>query len=140
MDKGKKKQTIAAALAYDRSKDAAPRVSARGKGVIAERILDLAREHGVPIKEDPALAQVLSRLDIDEQIPVELYRAVAEILAFVYRLNDRYRGTFIVARGKNFPRVEHRTVTSLTRDRFTDGAARTIPAAVLAVAKSLIIS
>lgn len=93
MDKGKKKQTIAAALAYDRSKDAAPRVSARGKGVIAERILDLAREHGVPIKEDPALAQVLSRLDIDEQIPVELYRAVAEILAFVYRLNDRYRGT-----------------------------------------------
>lgn len=93
MDKDKKKTTVAAALAYDRTRDAAPRVTARGRGITAERIIDLAREHDVPIKEDPALAQVLSRLDIDEQIPVELYRAVAEILAFVYRLNDRYRDT-----------------------------------------------
>lgn len=93
MDKDRKKTTVAAALEYDRTRDAAPRVTARGKGFTAERIIEIARSHGVPIKEDPALAQVLSRLDIDEQIPVELYRAVAEILAFVYALNDRYRGT-----------------------------------------------
>ena len=92
-DTDKNSTAVAAALEYDRSSDAAPRVTARGRGGTAERIIALAREHGVPIKEDPALAQVLSRLDIDEQIPAELYRAVAEILSFVYRLNDRYRDT-----------------------------------------------
>ena len=92
MNKDKKETTIAAAIKYDEKRDSAPRVTARGKGAIAEKIIELAKKHKVPIKEDPALVQVLSRLDIDEEIPLELYKAVAEILAFVYSVNDRYRG------------------------------------------------
>jgi len=91
MNKDKEKTTIAATLKYDGKRDPAPRVTARGRGAIAEKIIELAKEHKVPIKEDPALAQILSRLDIDEQIPPELYKAVAEILAFVYSVNERYR-------------------------------------------------
>ena len=91
MNKDKEKTIIAAALKYDSRKDTAPKVTARGRGAIAEKIIELAKKHNVPIKEDPALAQILSLLDIDEQIPSELYKAVAEILAFVYSLNERYR-------------------------------------------------
>jgi len=91
MNKDKKEPTIAAALKYDSKRDSAPRVTARGRGAIAEKIIGLAKKHGVPIKEDPVLTQILSRLDIDEQIPPELYKAVAEILAFVYSVNERYR-------------------------------------------------
>ena len=87
----KHKPTVAAAITYDRQKDAAPRVTARGRGAIAEKIIELAKKHDVPIKSDPALVQVLSKLDIDEQIPVEVYKAVAEILAFVYSVNNKRR-------------------------------------------------
>jgi flagellar biosynthesis protein len=89
----KPETTLAAALEYDNRKDAAPKVIAKGRGAIAERIIELARKNNVPIKSDPALVQILSKLDIDEQIPIELYRAVAEILAFVYSANNRYRDT-----------------------------------------------
>jgi len=75
----------AAALSYDRDRDAAPRVVAKGSGFTAEKILQLATEHHIPIKEDPRLIEVLSQLDLYQEIPPELYRAVAEILAFVYR-------------------------------------------------------
>ncbi len=92
MKKNAEQPPVAVALEYDRERDAAPRVTARGKGSAAEKIIGLAKKHGVPIKEDPELVQILSRLDIDEQIPAELYRAVAEILSFVYSLNERYRG------------------------------------------------
>lgn len=85
------KERMAAALAYDPAKDAAPRLAAKGRGLTADRIIALAKEHGIPLKEDPQLVQLLSRLDVDELIPPELYRAVAEILAFVYRLNERQR-------------------------------------------------
>ena len=91
MNKDKREIIIAAALKYDGKSDSAPRVTAKGKGAIAEKIIELAKKHKVPIKEDPALAQILSRLDIDEQIPSELYKAVAEILAFVYSINERLR-------------------------------------------------
>jgi flagellar biosynthesis protein len=84
------KTILAAALEYDAESDAAPRVVARGRGAIAEKIMALAREHNIPIRSDPGLVQLLSRLEIDEQIPIELYRAVAEILAFVYKANSRY--------------------------------------------------
>ena len=87
----KHEKTISAALKYDTRKDAAPKVIAKGQGIIAEKIIELARKNNVPIKCDPNLVQILSRLDIDEQIPVELYKAVAEILAFIYAANDRYR-------------------------------------------------
>lgn len=77
----------AAAIAYRPEKDAAPRVTASGQGQIAERILEAARAAGIPVREDPALAEVLARLDPGEQIPPDTYRAVAEILAFLYRLD-----------------------------------------------------
>jgi flagellar biosynthesis protein len=82
---------VAAAIEYDSEKNPAPKVTAKGRGVVAEKIIKLAKKHGVPVKEDPVLAGLLSKLDIDEQIPPELYRAVAEILAFVYLLNEKYR-------------------------------------------------
>lgn len=86
-----KTTTIAAAIQYDGRKDAAPRVVAKGRGEIAEKIIALAKENNIPLKSDPGLVQILSKLDIDEQIPVELYMAVAEILAFVYSADNRYR-------------------------------------------------
>lgn len=89
MDKNKPK--IAAALKYDPKKNAAPVVTARGSGIIAEKIISVAKKNNIPIREDAALVQVLSRLDLDTQIPTELYRAVAEVLAFVYSLNERQR-------------------------------------------------
>lgn len=82
-----KKRTVAAAIKYDPDKDAAPRLTAKGKGYIADKIIELAKKHDIPIKSDPGLVEILNRLDIDEQIPIEVYRAVAEILAFVYSLN-----------------------------------------------------
>jgi flagellar biosynthesis protein len=86
-------RTLAAAIKYDADKDAAPKIVAKGKGIIADKIIELARKSGVPVKNDPGLVQILSKLDIDEQIPIELYKAVAEILAFVYSANSRYGET-----------------------------------------------
>jgi len=77
----------AVALHYEENEDAAPRVVAKGAGHLADRIVEIARRHGVPVKEDPDLAALLSQLDLNTQIPPELYRAVAEVLAFVYRLS-----------------------------------------------------
>lgn len=82
----------AVALRYRKEKESAPRVVAKGRGSIAERILQIAKEHNVPLKEDPQLVEVLSTLDVYQEIPPELYKAVAEILAFVYkmtRMEDR---------------------------------------------------
>lgn len=81
----------AVALRYEPGRDEAPSVAAKGRGKLAERIIALAREHGVPIKEDPDLVEVLARLEVDQEIPPELYLVVAEILAFVYKSNDRWR-------------------------------------------------
>lgn len=82
---------LAAALRYDSLRDNAPKVTARGRGTIAEKIIEIAEESGVPVKNDPELIQVLCKLDVGSEIPVELYRAVAEILAFVYSLNERQK-------------------------------------------------
>ncbi len=81
----------AAAIRYDSAKDDAPRLTAKGKGHMAERIIELARQHRIPIRTDRALVSILSKLDLDQHIPPELYRAVAEILAFVYTANEQYR-------------------------------------------------
>lgn len=86
-----KKTSLAAAIKYDGKKDAAPKVTAKGRGMVAEKIIELARKHDVPIKSDPALVQILSKLEINAHIPEELYRAVAEILAFVYSMNTDWR-------------------------------------------------
>lgn len=80
-------QKRAVALRYDPARDKAPKVVAKGKGRIAEQILALARKNAVPVREDPTLVQVLSRLKVDQEIPPEVYRAVALILAFLNRVN-----------------------------------------------------
>ncbi len=77
----------AVALKYDRVKTKVPTVAATGQGPIAERIIEIARQHNVPIREDPDLVQLLSKLDLGESIPAELYPVIAEVFAFVYRLN-----------------------------------------------------
>ncbi len=82
---------LAAAIRYDADKSDAPRLTAKGSGQVAEKIIELARRHDIPVREDRVLVQILSKLDIDRQIPPELYRAVAEILAFVYSANEQYR-------------------------------------------------
>ncbi len=86
-----KRRRRAVALAYDPPKDRAPRISAKGSGLIAEKILQLAKKHGIPIHEDPEMVNLLSRLDIEEEIPPELYVAIAEILAFIYSVNKRLK-------------------------------------------------
>lgn len=82
-------QTRAIALSYDLKKMPAPTVSAEGKGHIAERIIALAKENNIPIKEDPDLVTVLAQLDVGQIIPGELYAVVAEVLAFVYKLKGK---------------------------------------------------
>ena len=82
----------AIALAY-RQTDAAPRVVARGKGLIAEEIIARAREHGVYVHESPELVALLTQVDIDEHIPPQLYMAVAELLAWLYRIENGDTGT-----------------------------------------------
>ncbi|WP_022664695.1 EscU/YscU/HrcU family type III secretion system export apparatus switch protein [Desulfospira joergensenii] len=77
----------AVALTYDKQKHDAPKVTAKGKGRVAEKIIEIAQKHDIPIKDDPDLIEVLSNLDIDEEIPSEIYAAVAELLAFVYSMN-----------------------------------------------------
>ncbi|MBI2435630.1 MAG: EscU/YscU/HrcU family type III secretion system export apparatus switch protein [Candidatus Hydrogenedentes bacterium] len=79
----------AVALRYNQEQDSAPKLIAKGRGLLAERIIALAREHHIHIQEDPDLVAVLSTLDLNTEIPEDLYRAVAEVLAFVYRLNQR---------------------------------------------------
>jgi flagellar biosynthesis protein len=78
---------LAVALHYDRK--GAPRVTAKGRGLVAEEIVSRAAEHGVFIEENAILASALSSVELDEEIPEALYRAVAEILGFILRVNDR---------------------------------------------------
>lgn len=81
--------TLAVALHYD--KKGAPRVVAKGRGELGEKIVELAREHGVPIEENEVLAGALSQVELDDEIPVELYKAVAEVLVFVLKVSGRLR-------------------------------------------------
>ena len=82
------KSPKAVALKYDQKKDKAPRVIAKGRGEIAKKIIEVAQAHQVPLYEDKNLIQILEALDLETEIPSELYRAVAEVLAFIYRLNN----------------------------------------------------
>ena len=79
----------AVSIKYEASRDRAPKVTAKGSGRVAERIIELAEKEGIPIQEDPDLVGALMHLDFEEEIPPELYKAVAEILAFAYRMNRR---------------------------------------------------
>lgn len=72
---------LAVALEYD--KLGAPRVTAKGRGALAERIVETARQHDVPIEDDSLLAEALARVPLDDEIPIELYRAVATVIGFI---------------------------------------------------------
>jgi flagellar biosynthesis protein len=82
----------AVALGYEPGKDDAPRVLASGKGLIAEEILSIARKNGIPIQDDPILTAALMEIDINKTIPPELYRVVAEVLSYIYRIQKKTSG------------------------------------------------
>jgi flagellar biosynthesis protein len=79
----------AAALRYDQAAGGAPRVVATGAGYVAQRIVELAEAGGVPVREEPALVEALSRLELDQELPPELFAAVAEVLVWAYGLESR---------------------------------------------------
>jgi len=81
----------AVAMRYRKQEDHAPRVVAKGRGDIAGRILELAREHGVPLYEDRDLVTMLELLDLGTEVPPKLYTAMSEVLAHVYRMERRQR-------------------------------------------------
>ncbi len=81
----------AVALLYDNSRSDAPRVVAKGQGAVAARIIETAREAGVCVMEDPDLLELMAQVPLGEEVPAELYQAVAEVLAFVYQVNGRYK-------------------------------------------------
>jgi flagellar biosynthesis protein len=85
----KEKNQLAVALHYDRS--GAPRVVAKGRGSIGDRIIEVARANNIPIEENEVLAGALSNVELGEEIPAELYKAVAEVLVFILRLAGRVR-------------------------------------------------
>ncbi len=85
----KKNRKKAVALRYLPGTDTAPKVAAKGVGPVAEKIIEIARQYGIPVKDDPDLVEVLSKLDIEAEIPTGVYAVVAELLAFVYSLNRK---------------------------------------------------
>ncbi len=87
----------AVALKYDMERDAAPRVVAKGRGHVAENIMAVAQQNTVPVYQNKTLVNMLMALEIDREIPPELYRAVAEVMAYVYRIDKNA--------GKKKPRV-----------------------------------
>lgn len=82
-------QKLAVALEYEKGSREAPRVVAKGRGLIAERIIALAEENDIVIEANPALAKALSGVEVNDEIPVELFEAVAEIIGFVLRARTR---------------------------------------------------
>lgn len=86
--KTRNRQNRAVALKYQPKSDNAPRVIAKGKGKVAEKIIEIAREHNIFIHNDPDLIEVLSQLDLNEEISPDLYVIIAELLAFVYSINS----------------------------------------------------
>ena len=79
----------AAALEYDTGKDAAPRLTAKGRGAIAEKIIALAKENKITLYEDADLVEILEKLEVDQEVPLELYAVVAEVFSFLYHTGKR---------------------------------------------------
>lgn len=78
----------AVALRYDQSKDGAPRVVAKGKGATAENIIKIAELHDLPIQKDEDLVELLSKVELDREVPEKLYLAVAEVFGFIYKITN----------------------------------------------------
>lgn len=86
-----KKRKSAVALKYDREKAPAPVITASGRGKTAEKIIEIAKKNGIPIMEEPEIIDALLRINVGQMIPVELYRVIAEILAWIYRQDGRLK-------------------------------------------------
>lgn len=84
-------QKLAVALEYEKGSREAPRVTAKGRGLLAERIIALAEENDIVIEANPALAEALSGVEVDNTIPIELFEAVAEVIGFVLRARHKAR-------------------------------------------------
>lgn len=82
---------LATALKYDIGRDESPRIVATGSGAVAEEILGVAEEHAVPVYKDPPLAKALGQLELGSMVPPEMYQAVAEVLVFVYSLDQAHK-------------------------------------------------
>ena len=80
----------AVSLQYKKGENSAPKVTAKGQGWVAEKIIKMAQENKIPIREDKDLLQLLSELDVGQEVPESLYKVVAELLAWVYQLNQNY--------------------------------------------------
>jgi flagellar biosynthesis protein len=91
MNKNKTK-TSAVSLQYNQGGDRAPKLTAKGQGWLAEKIIAMAQKQNIPIKKDKDLIELLEKIDIGQEIPEELYKIVAELLAWVYDLNKEYPG------------------------------------------------
>jgi FlhB-like protein len=87
-----KNKDTAVALKYKEKEDRAPKVIAKGHGLIAEKIREMAALHGIPVHRDNDLVELLAQIDIDHEVPAELYAAIAEILAWIYKANRSLRG------------------------------------------------
>ena len=83
----------AVSLQYKKGKNAAPKVTAKGQGWVAEKIIKMAQEKNIPIREDKDLLHLLSEIDVGQEVPESLYKVVAELLAWVYQLNQNYPGS-----------------------------------------------
>jgi flagellar biosynthesis protein len=83
----------AVSLQYKKGKNAAPKVTAKGQGWMADRIIKMAQENNIPIREDRDLLHLLSEIDVGHEVPESLYKVVAELLAWVYQLNQNYPGS-----------------------------------------------
>jgi flagellar biosynthesis protein len=88
---GRPDRRRAVALRYQHAEDSSPRIIAKGQGEVAERIIAVAKDHGVALHEDRDLVHLLGVLDLDVEVPPTLYRALAEVLAHIYRTNARLR-------------------------------------------------
>ena len=84
-------RSLAVALYYEKQDGGAPRVVAGGRGAIGDKIVETARAHGVPVESNPGLATALADVEVGEEIPIELYKAVAEVLIFILRMSGRVR-------------------------------------------------
>jgi len=83
------RQKEAVALQYDKEKNSAPKVTAKGKGKTAQKIIELAELNDIPIKKDEDLIELLSKVELDKEVPAEMYKAVAEVFSFIYKITKK---------------------------------------------------
>jgi flagellar biosynthesis protein len=83
----------ATALQYDIQKDEAPKVVAKGEKYLAQKIIEVAKKHDIPIKEDKEMVELLSKLEINQEIPPNMYKAIAEVFSFIYKLSKEKNET-----------------------------------------------